>query len=113
MLADAEHPAHCIDRGALGKCREDEHLFRCGDSFVCHDLNYSTLILVAQQENVYIFKPMKKKSHGGKREGAGRPSQGKARYNVMLTAGNVTKAREREGNFSGLLDGLLADWLNR
>jgi hypothetical protein len=56
---------------------------------------------------------MKKKSHGGKREGAGRPSQGKARYNVMLTTGNVTKAREREDNFSGLIDRLLADWIER
>ena len=55
---------------------------------------------------------MKKKStRGGKREGAGRPTQGKATYTVSLTAGNVTKAKEREGNFSGLLDRLLADWL--
>lgn len=54
---------------------------------------------------------MKKKQIGGKREGAGRPSQGKARYNVTLTAENVTKARRRESNVSGLLDRLLADWL--
>ena len=56
---------------------------------------------------------MKKKTHGGKREGAGRPSQGKARYNVMLTADNVDNAKKRQKNFSGLVDGLLADWLNR
>ena len=55
---------------------------------------------------------MKKKStRGGKREGAGRPTQGKVNYTVSLTAENVTKAKEREGNFSGLLDRLLAAWL--
>ena len=55
---------------------------------------------------------MKKKSpHGGKREGAGRKPQGKAHYNVTLTTENVSKAKEREGNFSGLLDRLLAAWV--
>jgi hypothetical protein len=43
----------------------------------------------------------------------GRPAQGKARYNVMLTVGNVAKAREQEGNFSGLLNRLLAEWVER
>lgn len=54
---------------------------------------------------------MKTATHGGKREGAGRPSQGKARYNVMLTTENVEKAKAREGNLSGLLDRLLSQWL--
>ncbi len=52
-------------------------------------------------------------SHGGKREGAGRPSEGKARYNVTLTAENVEKAKAKEKNFSGLLDDLLSDWLKK
>ena len=57
---------------------------------------------------------MKKKiTHGGRREGAGRPSQGKKPVLVTLTAENVDKAKAMEKNFSGLLDGLLADWLNR
>jgi Post-segregation antitoxin CcdA len=54
---------------------------------------------------------MKKKKIGGKREGAGRPSQGKKAVTVTLTAKNIKKAKEREGNFSGLLDRLLAVWL--
>jgi Post-segregation antitoxin CcdA len=53
----------------------------------------------------------KKDSRGGKREGAGRPSQGKAPYNVTLTSRNVKAARSREANLSALLDRLLADWL--
>ena len=53
------------------------------------------------------------KPRGGKREGAGRPSEGKARYNVTLTAQNVTKARKRKVNLSGVLDDLLFDWLKR
>ena len=56
---------------------------------------------------------MKKKKIGGKREGAGRPSQGKKPVLVTLTADNVEKAKKRERNFSGLLDGLLSEWLNR
>jgi hypothetical protein len=55
---------------------------------------------------------MKKPKHGGKREGAGRPSQGKARYQVTLTADNVESAKKKESNLSGLLDRLLAEWLN-
>jgi hypothetical protein len=78
-----------------------------------HVLNNSTFFHIAQQNNVYIFKDMKKKPHGGKRKGAGRPSQGKARYNVMLTTGNVDTAKARERNFSGLLDRLLSDWIER
>lgn len=50
---------------------------------------------------------------GGKREGAGRKSAGKAAYNVTLTAENVKRAREKEANFSGLLDQLLSAWLRR
>ena len=56
---------------------------------------------------------MKKKILGGRREGAGRPDEGKSRYNVSLTADNVKTARKQEKNFSGLLDRLLADWINR
>jgi len=57
---------------------------------------------------------MKKKTEpkrGGKREGAGRPDEGKQRYSLTLTAENVEKARKREKNLSGLLDRLLAGWL--
>lgn len=48
---------------------------------------------------------------GGKREGAGRKSEGKGTFTVTLTAQNVQQAKAKEGNFSGLLDRLLADWL--
>lgn len=54
---------------------------------------------------------MKKKTIGGKREGAGRPSQGKKQITVTLTAENISKAKAREANFSGLLDKLLSAWL--
>jgi hypothetical protein len=54
---------------------------------------------------------MKKPKQGGKREGAGRPSEGKKPYLVTLTEANVKKAKKRERNFSGLLDGLLTRWL--
>ncbi len=54
---------------------------------------------------------MKKPQIGGKREGAGRPPEGKKPYLVTLTEKNVTKAKKREKNFSGLLDGLLSRWL--
>ena len=47
------------------------------------------------------------------REGAGRPSQGKKPVLVTLTAANVDKAKARGKNFSGLLDGLLAEWIDR
>lgn len=52
-----------------------------------------------------------KSKRGGKREGAGRKPQGKKPYLVTLTAKNVTVAKKRERNFSGLLDRLLAAWL--
>jgi Post-segregation antitoxin CcdA len=55
----------------------------------------------------------KTQNRGGKREGAGRPDQGKARYTVTLTADNAESAKAREANFSGLLDRLLARWLSR
>jgi hypothetical protein len=59
-----------------------------------------------------VFFHMKKASNwGGKREGAGRQSEGKAAFNVTLNAKNVAKARKRESNLSGLLDRLLAAWL--
>ena len=56
---------------------------------------------------------MKKKQIGGKRAGAGRPSQGKKPVLLTLTATTVAKAKKRESNFSGLVDGLLSDWLTR
>lgn len=55
----------------------------------------------------------KAKHRGGAREGAGRKAEGKERYTVTLTAENVTKAKAKESNFSGLLDSLLANWLKR
>jgi hypothetical protein len=56
---------------------------------------------------------MKKPKQGGKREGAGRPPEGKKPYLVTLTEKNVTKAKKKvgRGKFSGLLDGLLTRWL--
>ena len=56
---------------------------------------------------------MKKRTEkrGGKRDGAGRPDEGKARYTVTLDEKNVTKAKRREDNFSGLLDRLLAEFI--
>jgi Post-segregation antitoxin CcdA len=55
----------------------------------------------------------KPKPRGGKREGAGRKPQGKVRINVTLTEVNVAKARERTSNFSGLLDKVLSEWLEK
>ena len=66
-----------------------------------------------QRISYIFFLHMKKKTIGGKREGAGRPSQGKRPVLVTLNGDNVDAAKKREKNFSGLLDGLLADWLNR
>ena len=54
---------------------------------------------------------MPKKKHGGKREGAGRKSEGKIPVTVTLTEANVERAKKREANFSALLDQLLAVWL--
>jgi len=50
------------------------------------------------------------KKRGGKRKGAGRKSMGKERYTVTLTPTNVSTAKEKERNLSGLLDRLLAQW---
>ena len=44
-------------------------------------------------------------------KGAGRKSEGKKPILVTLTEANVKRAKKREKNFSGLLDGLLAKWL--
>jgi hypothetical protein len=55
----------------------------------------------------------KRSKRGGKREGAGRKPEGKAVYTVTLTQENAEKAKERESNFSGLLDRLLARWVKR
>lgn len=52
-------------------------------------------------------------THGGKRDGAGRPSLGKKRFQVMLTESAVERAREKESNLSGLLDRLLREWLEK
>jgi hypothetical protein len=54
-----------------------------------------------------------KTQHGGKRKGSGRKPEGKKPVLVTLTEKNVKRAKKREKNFSGLLDGLLADWVNR
>lgn len=48
-----------------------------------------------------------------KKVGPGRPSEGKRPYTVTLTEDNVKKAKARGGNFSGLLDRLLAEWLKK
>jgi hypothetical protein len=58
-------------------------------------------------------KKIQPPSRGGKRPGAGRPSEGKGKYTVTLTIENVSRARRREDNLSGLLDGLLSDWLKK
>jgi hypothetical protein len=54
---------------------------------------------------------MAKTQRGGKRRGAGRKPEGKNAYTVTLTKKNVKRAKKREANFSGLLDRLLASWL--
>jgi post-segregation antitoxin (ccd killing protein) len=54
-----------------------------------------------------------KSGPGGAREGAGRPSLGKARVNLTLNGELVERAREREPNLSALLDRLLRQWLER
>ena len=58
------------------------------------------------------MKKPPEKLRGGKRAGAGRPYEGKTRYNVTLTPENVENAKKRESNLSGLLDRLLADWIH-
>ena len=50
---------------------------------------------------------------GGKREGAGRPSEGKKRYLVTLSEERAEAAKAKTDNFSGLLDELLDKWLKR
>jgi hypothetical protein len=54
---------------------------------------------------------MAKHMRGGKRKGAGRKPEGKKRYLLSLTEKNAERAKKREKNFSGLVDGLLARWL--
>lgn len=51
------------------------------------------------------------KTRGGKRKGSGRKPEGKSAYTVTLTSENVKKAKAKKDNFSGLLDDLLAGWL--
>jgi len=60
-----------------------------------------------------VLKMNEEKHRGGKREGAGRKSEGKSRYTVTLTATSVKAAKKRESNFSGLLDSLLLQWLQK
>ena len=42
-----------------------------------------------------------------------RTQEGKKPVLVTLNEKNVKRAKKREDNFSGLLDRLLADWINR
>jgi hypothetical protein len=58
-------------------------------------------------------KKKQAETRGGKREGAGRPPEGKGRFTVTLDAENVKRAKRREENFSGLLDRLLDEWLTK
>jgi hypothetical protein len=51
-------------------------------------------------------------ARGGKREGAGRPSEGKKRYTVTLTEETVDRVKQIDSNLSGLLDRLLTLWLS-
>ena len=55
----------------------------------------------------------RKSIRGGKREGAGRKSQGKERVTLSLTAELVAAVKQRTDNLSGLVDGLLADWIKK
>ena len=50
-------------------------------------------------------------ARGGKREGAGRKSQGKKHVTLTLTETNVDAAKKRTENLSGLVDDLLSRWL--
>ena len=65
------------------------------------------------QHKSYIYFQVVKTQHGGKRKGAGRKDQGKKPVLVTLNEKNVKRAKKREDNFSGLLDRLLADWIDR
>ena len=56
---------------------------------------------------------MAKKQRGGKRKGAGRKPLGKAKYTVTLTEANAEYAKKLKSNFSGLLDRLLEDWIQK
>lgn len=59
------------------------------------------------------YAQKQKDGRGGAREGAGRPDEGKARFTVTLDAENAARAKSKTGNFSRLLDDLLARWLVR
>ena len=54
-----------------------------------------------------------KTNRGGRREGAGRKSQGKKHVTLTLTEKTVEAAKGRTDNLSGLVDGLLAQWLSK
>jgi hypothetical protein len=50
----------------------------------------------------------KPSQHGGKRNGSGRKSLGKARYTLYLTPSFVEAAKAKHGNVSAHVDRLLA-----
>ena len=52
-------------------------------------------------------------NRGGRRKGAGRKPLGKAKYTVTLTKANAEHAKKVKSNFSGLLDRLLEDWIEK
>jgi hypothetical protein len=54
-----------------------------------------------------------KKNRGGRREGSGRKSQGKKHVTLTLTEKTVDAAKGRTDNLSGLVDGLLSQWLTK
>ncbi|MEY2510126.1 MAG: hypothetical protein QOE26_889 [Verrucomicrobiota bacterium] len=60
-----------------------------------------------------MISKQRKRTHGGKRKGAGKKSQGKAPYTVTLTKTTVDGVKKAQANFSGLLDRLLDEWLQR
>jgi hypothetical protein len=66
-----------------------------------------------QEKSVFFQEMDKNPTHGGKRDGAGRPNAGKKRFQVTLTESAVAEAKERESNLSGLLDRLLKEWLEK
>src|SRR5947209_13507946 len=82
-------------------------------------LDFESLLFILTLERIYCrsrlvntyFSMKKHLNRGGKREGAGAKSQGKKAYLVTLTEKNAERAKKRVDNFSALLDGLLARWL--
>lgn len=56
---------------------------------------------------------MNESKKGGKRKGSGRKALGKSPYTVTLTKSLVEEVKREQANFSGLLDRLLASWLQQ